>query len=76
MCCEKKLGKKIRREIQCFSFNVQTKMKKSKERQNTAPRKEDMKFVRGKESREQDDLRRSGPLTQENISKDKKVTIN
>jgi len=47
-------------------------MKRSKERYNTTPRKKDVKFVTGKESNEKDDLIRSGTLTQENISKDKK----
>lgn len=55
-----------------MSVNVQTKMKRSKERYNTTPRKKDMKFVAGKESNEKDDLIRSGTLTQENTSKDKK----
>lgn len=64
--------KKIRREIQCLSFNVQTKMKRTKERYTTTPRKRNLKAVRGKESREKDDLIKSGTLTQENISKGKK----
>lgn len=42
---------------------------------DTVPGKKDMKFFRGRRSREQDNLIRGGTLTEENILKDKRDRI-
>lgn len=59
-----------------MNFNVQIKMKKYEDTVcDTVPGKKDMKFFRGRRSREQDNLIRGGTLTEENILKDKRDRI-
>lgn len=61
-----------------LASNVQTKMKRSEESHNIAlvyfffPAKKDVKIVRGRGSRERNDLIGGDTLERENISKDKR----